>query len=231
MRLSPDTGSDLPASLQRMASPSNTVAPMSGVSRGPTRKHASMTARIPLSRQTVARAYAVFAYACAVLMAWATAMIGQTHAAAWAAFIVVPAVVFAALSPSIWSGERWAMIVAFVVVAALEIATTVSTPNEWWLVLAFPLACGAFTLAHVAAEPRDDPPAPPARVADQVYAALAYIYGIVIALVAPYDQLPGSPLASFWPLISGSLFGALSFFIWRGKVWAMVLACLLTLAQ
>jgi hypothetical protein len=88
-----------------------------------------------------------------------------------------------------------------------------------------------FTLAHIAAESTSDDPPPPARVADQVYAGLAYIYGIVIALVAPYDQLPGPPLASVWALILGLVLGALSFFIWRGKVWAMAVACLLTLAQ
>ena len=205
---------------------------MSGVSHGPTRKRAFMTARIPLSRWTVARAYAVFAYACGVFLVWAAALVGQSHAAAWAVFIALPAIVFAALGPSIWSGERWAMIVAFVVIAVLEIATTVNSPGDWWVVVVFPLVCGAFTLAHIAAEPTsDDAPEPPARVADQVYAALAYIYGVVIAMVAPYDNLLEPPRVPVWALISGLMLGALSIFIWRGKVWAMACACLLTLAQ
>jgi len=194
-------------------------------------KGTSVEGLLPISRRTVARAYAVFAYACGAFLAWAAAMVGETHAAVWSVFILLPGVVFAALSPSIWSGERWAMIVAFLVVAVLDIATTVNEPGDWWVVLVFPLVCGAFTLAHIAAQPSDDPPMPPARVADQVYAALAYIYGIVIALVAPYDQLPGPPMMSVWALMSGLTLGALSFFIWRGNVWAMAVACLLTLAQ
>ena len=193
-----------------------------------------MKGRVPLSRRSVARAYAVFAYACALFLVWNASMLGDTHAAAWSVFIFLPGVVFAALSPSIWSGARWAMIVAFLVFAVLGIAFTVNSPSDWWVVLVFPLVCGAFTLAHIAAEPTgDDLPAPPARVADQVYAALTYMYGILIAVIAPYDahDLPGPPILSGWGLMSGLVLGALSVFIWRGKVWAMALACLLTLAQ
>jgi hypothetical protein len=204
------------------------------VSDVPTQRRTSVKGVIPLSRRTVARAYAVVAYACGVFLVWTASMLGDTHAAAWSIFVFLPGVVFAALSPSIWSGARWAMIVAFLVVAVLDIALTVNAPGDWWVVLVFPVVCGAFTLAHIAAEPTsDDSPMPPARVADEVYAALAYMYGILLAAIAPYDayKLPGPPILSGWAFISGLVLGALSVFIWRGKVWAMAFACLLTLAQ
>ena len=189
----------------------------------------------PLSRRsrTVARAYAVVAYACGIFLVFLASSLAGTHAATGSVFVLLPGAVLAALSPSIWSGSRWAMIVAFLVVAVFGIAATVNAPSSDWPGLVFPVVCGAFTLAHIATETSDDSPVPPARVADQVYAALTYIYGILIALMAPYDahDLPGPPILSSWALMSGLVLGALSVFIWRGKVWAMAVAFVLTLAQ
>ena len=204
------------------------------MSQVPLEGHASVKGRIPFSRRTVARAYAVVAYAFSLFLVWMAAMAADTHAAAWSIFIFLPGVVFAALSPHIWSGSRWAMIVAFFAVAVLDIAVTVETPGDWWLVVVLPVVCGALTLAHIAAESTsDDSLVPQARVADQVYAALTYMYGILVAFITPYHahNLPMPPVLSGYALISGLVLGALSFFIWRGKVWAMAFAFLLTLAQ
>src|SRR5262245_60387676 len=77
--------------------------------RAAAERHPSVKGRIPLSRRSVARGYAVFAYACGLFLVWNSAMIAGTHAALWAIFIFLPGAVFAALTPFIWSGSHWAM--------------------------------------------------------------------------------------------------------------------------
>src|SRR5207244_1193625 len=86
---------------------------------------------------------------------------------------------------------------------------------------------------HAMARARDDEPTSQAGVIDKVHAGLVYAYGFVAALAAPFyhtNQL-GAPATSSYALFLGAALGAMSYLIWRGASWAMIVACALVTMQ
>lgn len=79
-----------------------------------------MNDRMPRNGAVFARAYAALAYVCGLILIFGAAGVADTHAAGAFIAILLPGVLFAMLSPFIWSGSRSAMILAFAVSAVFE---------------------------------------------------------------------------------------------------------------
>jgi hypothetical protein len=180
----------------------------------------------------VARVYAALSYATSVVLLFAAAVLTSTHARVAFIFVFLPGILLAVLSRFIWTGSRSAMILACAVAVALELIVVDNAPDSWGLFLALPVLFGLLTVTGLAA------PAPPsvgaqARVADEVYATIVYFVGLLAAFMAPFNHSRnfGLPAVALYALLLGLLAGALSVFIWRGRIWAMVAAFALSLAH
>jgi hypothetical protein len=165
-----------------------------------------MKARIPFDNPKIARTSAVITYSFSLLLAFFTGELRYTHAAPLALFVLTPVIGLAGLSPFIWFGARWAMILVFLIGAALELLMAISAagnprvqPGDWWFSLdtpffeirAFPLVLGMLTLMHAMARANDSrptsqtgaiaranhsQPTSQAGVINKVYAGLVYAY-------------------------------------------------------
>jgi hypothetical protein len=69
------------------------------------------------------------------------------------------------------------------------------------------------------------------RVADEVYAAVVYVAALLAVFMAfNHSRQLGLQAVALYALAVGTVLGALSVCIWRGKIWAMVAAFALSLA-
>jgi hypothetical protein len=102
-----------------------------------------------------------------------------------------------------------------------------------------PVILGVLTLLHAIAKASDSQPASRApvvdkiQVIDKIYAGLVYAYGFAVALVAPITHTYhlGAPIVTSYAPLLGLALGVLSWFIWRGMRWAMIVVCALVTAQ
>lgn len=234
---------------------------------------------IPFSNRSVARTCATVTFAAGLLLLFLASALRDTHAAGAAAFIFPSGVAFAALSPLVWRGKRWAMSLACFVAVGFALAAINNSPGNLWFFLSLPLllaavalvpylhwgarwaigclavAAGfmlargsvyearyvlvlpalfaALLLTHAAARPGLDSVTPQSPVAARILAALVYAYGALVTFLGPLDHTNalGAPIVSSYALALGAALGALCIFVWRGRVWAMISVCLLTLAQ
>src|SRR5262245_17058825 len=128
-----------------------------------------MKFRIALGVRKIARTFAVVAYALSLLLAFLAGTLSTTHAAGAAPYVFFPGLGLAVLSPFVWFGARWAMILAFLIGAGLELVMIAISPGEWWLFLALPVVFGMLTLMHALASAGDSQPASQAGIVDKVF--------------------------------------------------------------
>jgi hypothetical protein len=180
-----------------------------------------------------ARVYAVLSYVTSLVLLFGAAVLTSTHAREAFIFVFLPGVLLAVLSRFIWTGSRSAMILAFAVSVALELMVVDNARESWGLFLALPVLFGMLAAVGLsAASPRTAAGAQP-RVADEVYAAVVYFAGLFAVFMAPFNHSRnfGLPGVALYALLLGLVVGALSVFIWRGRIWAMVAAFALSLAH
>jgi hypothetical protein len=192
-----------------------------------------MSDRLSRSGPAVARLYAALVYLASLTLLFAAAVLTSTHAREAFIFVFLPGVLLAVLGRFIWTGSRSAMILAFAVMIALELMIVGNAPESWGYLLALPILFGMLTaFGFAAGSPRSNGVAP-ARVADEVYAALVYFTALLAAFMAPFNHSRhfGLPGAAAYALMLGVVLGALSVFIWRGRMWAMVAVFALALAH
>jgi hypothetical protein len=135
------------------------------------------------------------------------------------------------MSVLIWGSNRWAMIGAFAValLLALLMADHVVTPRRW-LGMSFPIVFGICAVAGLLAGTKTVSGGQHiGEIAAEVYAALVYLYSVVVVFLAPSASFAAPPGAVLYLPLLGLIFGALSVFIWRGRVWAMISAFVLSL--
>ena len=192
----------------------------------------SMNDLLSRSGAIVARVYAVLSYVTSLVLLFGAAVLTSTHARVAFIFVFLPGVLLAVLSRFIWTGSRSAMILAFAVSVALELIV-VDNVESWGLFLALPILFGMLAAVGLAAAAPQAAAGAPARVADEVYAAVVYLAGLLAVFMAPFNHSWsfGLPAVSLYALILGLMTGALSVFIWRGKAWAMIAAFALSLAH
>jgi hypothetical protein len=191
-----------------------------------------MKARIPFDNRKVARTFAVVTYAFSLLLAFFAGALSDTHAVGLAPHVLIPGLGLAVLSPFVWFGARWAMILVFLIGVALESAVGIAS-GDWWFFLAFPVVLGMLTLLHAMARPSDSRPTSQAAAINKVHAGLVYAYSFAAALAAPiyHTYRLGAPIVSSYGLFLGIALGAMSYFIWRGASWAMIVVCALVTMQ
>jgi hypothetical protein len=164
-----------------------------------------------------------------------------THAAGAAVIPLIAGSLFAALAPSIWRGSRWALIGTFAVSLIAAVMVVNQSPADSWYAVPFPVVFGLLAaLAMITGSPtaageRDG------DVVPKAYAALIYFYSFVAVFLWPdsvtHVRLGGDPWGytqnryTPYVVLFGFLLGALSIPIWRDRLWAMLLACVLTLAH
>ena len=195
-------------------------------------RHGSTKDVLSRSGPIIARVYAALSYVASLVLLFGAAVLTSTHARVAFIFVFLPGVLLAVLSRFIWTGSRSAMILAFAVSVALEIIVVENSPDSWGLFLALPILFGMLMAAGLAAA---SPPTTgvQARVVDEVYAAVVFFSGLLAVFMAPFNHSRnfGLPAITLCALLLGLVVGALSVFIWRGRVWAMVAAFALALAH
>jgi NADH:ubiquinone oxidoreductase subunit 6 (subunit J) len=191
--------------------------------------HTFLSRRGPL----VARIYAALTYVASLVLLFGAAVLTSTHARVAFIFVFLPAVLFAVLSVFIWSGHRAAMILAFAVAAVLELMLAENARDDWVPLLPLPVVFGMLMIAGLAVPWQRPNDRTPARVADEVYATAVYFAALLTAFMAPFNHSRtfGLPVIGLYALAAGLALGALSVWIWRGKVWAMIAAFALALAH
>src|SRR5262245_30631448 len=124
------------------------------------------------------------------------------------------------------------MILVFLIGVALESAIVIAS-GDWWFFLAVPVVLGMFTLMHAMARASDSQATSQARAITKVHAGLVYAYIFALALAAPiyHAHRLGAPITSSYALLLGVALGAMSYFIWRGASWAMIVVCALVTMQ
>ncbi len=165
--------------------------------------------------------YAALGYLTGLFLLLAAAIINGTHLGDAFIFLFVPGALFAALSPFIWMGRRWAMILGVVVAATLELMVLVDSAQHWWLLLILPVVFGALTIVYLAAVPAG---VDEVRLTDQVYAGAVYVYGVLLVLMVPYNHSPRLGVAGMiaYVMVSGAMLGGLSVAVALGRRWAML---------
>jgi hypothetical protein len=192
-----------------------------------------MKARLPFDGRKIARTFAWVTYVFSLLLAFLAGSLADTHAAGAAPFVLFPGLGLAVLSPFIWFGTRWAMVLAFLIGAGLELAAALENPTEWWLFLVIPVVLGMLTLMHAIARASDSQPASQAGIFDKVHAGLVYAYSFAATFAAPiyHTWHLGAPIMSSYVLVLGVVLGAMSWLIWRGATWAMIVVWALVTMQ
>jgi hypothetical protein len=181
----------------------------------------------------VAGVYAALSYVSSLMLLFGAAVLTSTHARVAFIFVFLPGILLAVLSRFIWTGSRSAMILAFAVSVALEIILVENSPDSWGLFLALPILFGVLMAAGLATGSPSRSASAQARAADEVYAAVVYFSGLLAVFMAPFNHSRnfGLPAVMLWALLLGVVTGALSVFIWRGRIWAMIAAFALSLAH
>jgi hypothetical protein len=107
----------------------------------------SIEGLIPFSDRSVARTCGAVTFAVGLLLLFLASALRDTHAAGAADFIFPSGVAFAALSPLVWRGTRWAMSVSCFVALGLALTAINNSPSNQWLFLSLPLALAAVSFA------------------------------------------------------------------------------------
>jgi hypothetical protein len=102
---------------------------------------------LPFSDRSVARICGAVTFAVGLLLLFLASALSDTHAAGAADFIFPSGVAFAALSPLVWRGARWAMSLSCFVAVGLALAAINNSPSNQWLFLSLPLALAAVAFA------------------------------------------------------------------------------------
>jgi hypothetical protein len=125
------------------------------------------------------------------------------------------------------------MVLAFLIGAGLELMAALENPTEWWLFLVIPVVLGMLTLMHAIARASDSQSTSPASVINRFHAGLVYAYSFVAAVAAPifHTWQLGAPIMSIYALVLSVALGAMSWFIWRGATWAMIVVWALVTMQ
>jgi NADH:ubiquinone oxidoreductase subunit 6 (subunit J) len=188
---------------------------------------------ISRSGPVVVRIYAALAYVASVALLYGSAVLTSTRARVAFIYVFLPGVLLAVLSVFIWNGRRSAMILAFAVAVVLELIMVDNSPDDWATFLPLPVVFGLLLGLALATPVAPAPGAAPARLGDEVYAAVVYFAALLTAFMAPFNHARnfGLPGAAAYALVAGLVLGALSVLIWRGKVWAMVAVFALSLAH
>jgi hypothetical protein len=143
-------------------------------------------------------------------------------------------IAFAGLSVFVRRGRRWAMLgLALLALPFAVLMTGHELELRRWIAAAYPVAFGILALlALVAPARRASGGGRAGEIAAEVYAGLVYGFGVVVAFLAPAVDVGRAGFAgprgmALYLLAAAAAFGALSVFIWRGRLSAMVAAFVL----
>jgi len=193
-----------------------------------------------ISHITVA-GYAAVSYLSSLFLMYVAGALRGTHAAGAAVIPLLAGSLFGAFAPFIWRGRKWALIGTFAVSLIALLTVLNQSPADTWYAAPFPVVFGLLTaLAMI----MDSPTPTTTRNADLIStacAALVYLYSFVAVFLWPdsvtHVRLGVDPWGYTQPhrahniVLFGFILGALSIPIWRGRLWAMLLACWLALAH
>jgi hypothetical protein len=192
-----------------------------------------MNDRLSRCGPAVARVYAALVYLVSLTLLFAAAVLTGTYAREAFIFVFLPGVLFAVLGLFIWTASRSAMILAFAASVALQLMSVGNMPESWGYVLPIPVLFGLLTAFGLAAPAPRTNGRSVTRVADEVYAAVVFLTGLLAVFMAPFNHSRqfGLQGVGVYALLLGVVLGALAVLIWRGKIWAMIAAFALSLAH
>jgi hypothetical protein len=185
--------------------------------------------------------YAAVSYLSSLVLIVFAAVLRHTHAAGAAGVPLVAGGLFGLLAPFIWRGSRWAPIGTFAISLVAALIMISEAPTDWWLAVPFPSVFGLLTLVVMITYSSSNDAVRSSNVIANAHAGLIYLYSFVAVFLWPdsvttvrmgvdpwgYTNPRYVPFAALF----GFVLGALSIPIWRGRLWAMLLACGLTLAH
>src|SRR5262245_45817887 len=117
---------------------------------GRTAGERAMSERTAAAAWIAARVYAALLYFSSLVLYFLAGILLQTHAPGAAGVPLLAGLCFAALSPFIWCGHRWAMFGALAMSVAATIMVATESPAEWWLGLPLVVVFGVLTAVAVA---------------------------------------------------------------------------------
>jgi hypothetical protein len=185
--------------------------------------------------------YAAVTYLSSLFFIYVAGVLSGTHASGAAVIPLFAGSLFGALAPFIWRGSRWALIGTFAVALIALLVVVNQSEADTWYAVPFPVVFGLLTaLAMITGSPtaaatRND------NMIPKAYAALVYLYSFVAVFlwsdsvthvrlgVDPWGYT--QPRRAHYIVLFGFILGVLSIPIWRGRLWAMLLACGLTLVH
>jgi len=185
--------------------------------------------------------YAAVSYLSSLVLILFAAVLRHTHAAGGAGVPLVTGALFGLLVPFIWRGRRWAPIGMFAISLVAALIVISESPTDWWLAVPFPVVFGLLTSVVMITSSSGNGAVRGGTVIADAHAVLIYLYSFVAVFLWPNSitavRLGVDPWGYTEPrrvhyiVLFGFILGALSIPIWRGHLWAMLLACGLTLAH
>ena len=185
--------------------------------------------------------YAAVSYLSSLVLILFAAVLRHTHAAGGAGVPLVTGALFGLLVPFIWRGRRWAPIGMFAISLVAALIVISESPTDWWLAVPFPVVFGLLTSVVMITSSSSTDAVRSSNVVANAHAGLIYLYSFVAVFLWP-DSVRTvrmgvdpwgytDPRRAHYIVLFGLILGALSIPIWRGRLWAMLLACGLTLAH
>jgi len=184
---------------------------------------------------------AAVSYLSSLVLILFAAVLRHTHAAGGAGVPLVAGALFGLLVPFIWRGRRWAPIGMFAISLVAALIVISESPTDWWLAVPFPVVFGLLTSVVMITSSSSTDAVRSSNVVANAHAVLIYLYSFVAVFLWP-DSVTQvrlgvdpwgytEPRRAHYIVLFGFILGALSIPIWRGRLWAMLLACGLTLAH
>jgi hypothetical protein len=180
-----------------------------------------------------ARTYGAVAYLCGLALIFFASALTHTHAAGAAAVVLPPGAILTLLAAPIFAVHRWAMLTAAASVVGFAILIGIDDPSARPVCATVAGVFVLLTIVGVAFGSHVRAAGPGGTVITRLHAAAVCLYGGFIAWIGPqaYTYHLGAPHVSSWVLAAGAIYGALSVFVWRGHVWAMIAVFVLTFVQ
>jgi hypothetical protein len=193
-----------------------------------------------ISHITVA-GYAAVSYLSSLFLVYVAGVLSGTHASGAAVIPLFAGSLFGALAPFIWRGDRWALVGTFAVSLIAALMVAYQSPADTWYAVPFPAMFGLLTALAMIMGSSTPATTRNSDLIPMAYAALLYLYSFVAVFLwsdsVTHVRLGVDPWGytqarrAHYIVLFGFILGVLSIPIWRGRLWALLLACGLTLAH